>query len=499
MDDRTRRLLARARSAGERTPDDDDEPMLLAWLACVGPDDPPSVNRYLTEIWRERVDLWEAYPGLFLDPAQRIGFLQWAEAFASEECGAPPAVLPPTDRQTTLASDAAVPLQPGVTVVGYFRSTFGIAAAARRLAELLHKAGEPTHLRSYDHTSAVSIGLVVDNDRGGLDSPAYDVTILCVNGLETPRTVRALGPAALTGRHRIGLWFWETEFFPNVQAAGFAHVDEVWVTSEFVRNAVGARAPAHIRIEIVPLGTSLLEITASDVADIRARIGVHKPTRIAGFTFDHSSRLARKNPIAVVEAFVRAIPTPDPQRLQLVIKTLNASQLPEQHATLLAATNVRTDIRVIDAAFSDREQQAFIQSLDCYISLPRSEGYGLTMLEAMARGIPVIATGYSGHLAFMDVENSWLIPYDRIAVVGSLIDPADPYTTVPGSFWADPDVDEAARALKEILAGGPGVEARIERARTDALNLIDGRGPVDWVRNRLAEIRSDRRTEELHR
>ena len=114
------------------------------------------------------------------------------------------------------------------------------------------------------------------------------------------------------------------------------------------------------------------------------------------------------------------------------------------------------------------------------------------MLEAMAHGVPVIATGYSGNLAFMDVENSWLIPYDRVAVTGSLIDPDDPYATVPGSLWADPDVDEAASALREILAGGHRIEARIERAQTEAQNLVNGSAARDWIRTRFEEIRSER-------
>ena len=41
---------------------------------------------------------------------------------------------------------------------------------------------------------------------------------------------------------------------------------------------------------------------------------------------------------------------------------------------------------------------------DCYVSLHRSEGLGLTMAEAMAVGKPVVATAWSGNLDFMSDE-----------------------------------------------------------------------------------------------
>ena len=43
-------------------------------------------------------------------------------------------------------------------------------------------------------------------------------------------------------------------------------------------------------------------------------------------------------------------------------------------------------------------------SADCFISLHRSEGLGLGMMEAMLLGKPVIATGWSGNLDFMTAD-----------------------------------------------------------------------------------------------
>ena len=76
---------------------------------------------------------------------------------------------------------------------------------------------------------------------------------------------------------------------------------------------------------------------------------------------------------------------------------------------------------------------------DCYVSLHRSEGFGLTIAEAMAFGKPAIATGYSGNLAFMDEETSYLVPYS----LTTLEEAVGPYPA--GTVWADPDLQEAAR------------------------------------------------------
>ena len=52
-------------------------------------------------------------------------------------------------------------------------------------------------------------------------------------------------------------------------------------------------------------------------------------------------------------------------------------------------------------------------SADCFISLHRSEGLGLGMMEAMLLGKPVIATGWSGNLDFMTADNSRLVEVAR--------------------------------------------------------------------------------------
>ncbi|WP_164177193.1 glycosyltransferase, partial [Streptococcus pneumoniae] len=46
-------------------------------------------------------------------------------------------------------------------------------------------------------------------------------------------------------------------------------------------------------------------------------------------------------------------------------------------------------------------------SIDIYVSLHHAEGFGLTVAEAMARGIPVVATGAGATAEFCDTQTAW--------------------------------------------------------------------------------------------
>ena len=456
------------------------------------------MSRYVTQIWRERVDLQEAFPGLFLDPDQRDRFLLWAHHFAAGEAGAPPELVPPsppgvTDLAAPVIEGPPPPLVPGVTVVGYLRAVLGLGGSARRLAHLAELAGERVLARSYDHVGSPLDHPWTDDSLASADD-RNDIVVLCVNGSETARLTRALGPRALRGRYRIGLWFWELEQLPPAMAEGFAHLDEVWVTSEFVRDAVAAAAPPAVSVHVIPLGTDLASTPAdAGLGVTRPAIGLPSDGLLLGITFDYSSRVERKNPRGLIDAFRRAFPRPFSlgagRGPWLVLKTLNANLHRNDAAEVEAAARATGgDVIVIDRQFNFPEQRAFLRELDVVVSLHRSEGYGNSLLEAMGLAHPVIATGYSGNLAFMSAANSWLIPFVYVPVPpGSTIYPE-------GVRWADPDLDAAAAALREVVLGldGDAVRMRAGRGAADVAAVNDGSLGAAFVRRRLGEIRAGR-------
>jgi len=109
-------------------------------------------------------------------------------------------------------------------------------------------------------------------------------------------------------------------------------------------------------------------------------------------------------------------------------------------------------IIVRDGYIDRREVNALINASDCFVSLHRAEGFGLPIAEAMYMNKPVIATGWSGNMDFMNVENSFPVRF-KLQHLGHDV---GPYRK--GIRWAEPDLHHAAE-LMEFVTRNP------ERAR----------------------------------
>lgn len=81
------------------------------------------------------------------------------------------------------------------------------------------------------------------------------------------------------------------------------------------------------------------------------------------------------------------------------------------------------------------------------VALTRGEGYGLPILEAAASGLPIIATGWSGHLDFLKHGKFVSITYQLSDVHPSRIDGK---IFVKGSRWANPSEDDFKRRVAKF-------------------------------------------------
>ena len=149
------------------------------------------------------------------------------------------------------------------------------------------------------------------------------------------------------------------------------------------------------------------------------------------------------------------------------------------------------NVVMLDGYMDRTEIWALLRASDCYLSPHRSEGFGLTMLEAMCLGKPVIATAYSGNTDFMTAENSFPLPYRLVTLTRDY----GPY--MRGASWADPDLDEAARLMRLIVEQPEVARARGSRAERDIAQERDPSVTGAIVRQRLdaiRNVRADQRT-----
>ena len=149
-----------------------------------------------------------------------------------------------------------------------------------------------------------------------------------------------------------------------------------------------------------------------------------------------------EEPGGAIEAFRRA--GFDRDEAVLVLKFTNAEYGRDAVRSLHEQAE-GLHVRFLDGYMDREELCALLATADCYFSPHRSEGFGLTLLESMSLGKPVIGTAYSGNMDFMTAANSFLLPY-RLA---TLERDYGPY--MRGAVWADPDLDEAARLLRLIV------------------------------------------------
>ncbi|MGH2740560.1 MAG: FkbM family methyltransferase, partial [Actinomycetota bacterium] len=279
-------------------------------------------------------------------------------------------------------------------------------------------------------------------------------------------------------------WSWEVDAFPAEMALAASHVDEIWAPSEHA--AASIRAAVDVPVYSFP--HPVLVETGPEISrdDLELPEGF-----LFLFCFDFWSVFDRKNPLALIEAFSRAFEPGEGPRL--VIKTVGGAEHPLDLDRLRLAADARPDVHVLDGYVTRAQTLAMIASCDAYVSLHRAEGFGLTMAEAMALGKPVVATGYSGNLEFMNEENAFLVPFELVPVAEG----CEPYPTT--ARWAEPDVEAAAAILRRIWESPDDAREKGGRARGDIRRLHGPEARLPFVLGRLRAAAEERRRRQAER
>ncbi len=320
-----------------------------------------------------------------------------------------------------------------ITVAGYFGAPSGLGEGARRLADMLEAAGGTVH------RADLSAALRQSPDLPGLAPvpPGPGTLLMHVNGPMLPWGLFSLGRAVVAQKRILGVWNWELPAVPRDWDRGFRFVHGILCTSRFVAGAM-QRAGGP------PTGVIHYPVPRPELAAMsRADLGLPADAFVSVCLFDASSVIERKNPLGAMAAH-RAAFGDDPSKI-LVVKTYNTGVAGPGWQEVAETARGHANIRIIDRQMDRAEVWSLIALCDVFVSLHRSEGVGLAPLEAMRLGRPVLATGWSGNMDFMDEGNAALVPFSMVPAK----DQRGVYR-VSGGEWAEPDIRIAAQLLQRL-------------------------------------------------
>jgi glycosyltransferase involved in cell wall biosynthesis len=233
-----------------------------------------------------------------------------------------------------------------------------------------------------------------------------------------------------------GMWYWELMKINEPMKTALSLVDGLVAGSQFIYDCLVRSSDRPV------FHLPLTNIGVLDAVVSRKSLGLPDDRLIFLCTFDFFSVIERKNPLDTIAAFKMAFE--ENSGPLLLIKSQNGHLLTEDLALITQAIEGRADIVHVDQHVDEETQASYLQCADVLVSLHRSEGLGLHILEALLRGVPVLSTAFSAPTEFLDSANSALVDYALVPVKnGNGVYPT-------GYLWAQPDVQHAAYLMRKL-------------------------------------------------
>ena len=282
---------------------------------------------------------------------------------------------------------------PGVNVSGWITLQNGHGEVARGMIAALQLLKIPVALNdfSFQHDK------IAEKDNRFTDSSStnpHPVNLLCTNVNFAHEFYYDAGSGYFQNKYNIGVWAWETPEFPPQWQSRFNLLNELWVGSSFVKDSIAPISPVPVFVM-----KPVIEFDTSK-AYSKQSFGLPSDEFTFLFVFDCISGFLRKNPLALVKAFRLAFSAD--QKVRLLLKCTNAHLNSDEFEQLSEEVSGDPRITIMNGFLSREKLLGLMSACDCYLSLHRAEGFGLTMAESMRLGKPVIATGWSGNMGFHD-------------------------------------------------------------------------------------------------
>lgn len=249
-----------------------------------------------------------------------------------------------------------------------------------------------------------------------------------------------MAPGAVKDAYRIGRWVWETPRFPSAWTFISSLIHEVWAASEF--SAEVFRRQTEIPITVMK---HAVRPPAPSSTDMRRELGIDRKAFVGLAIMDIRSCPERKNPWAHVLAWKAAFGD-NPEAL-LILKIRTSKRTRVVYHELLDLIGRSKNILLLDTQLSESELNSLQRSCDVFLSLHRSEGYGLNIHEALLCGKPVIATHWSANVEYGPRYTHYYPVRSRQIKYRDWTNHYEDNQF----YWADPEISHAAELLLSIF------------------------------------------------
>lgn len=324
----------------------------------------------------------------------------------------------------------------GLNIAGFLTAELGVGESARCMVRAADAAELPNALVSLKLHCKNRLGDLTYVDRLQEENPhAFNVVHL------DPPASKDIdhhhGKGFRAGKYNIAYWAWELPEFPDNWVPSCAYFDEIWCPSDFAREAISMKVA--LPVFTMPHAIKFDRPTGN----VRGRFNLPADQFLFLVLYDLNSYSERKNPGAVIEAFRRS--GLSRHGVRLVIKVHNVKGNEADMEKLRQQLADLPDTIVIDETLSRQDIYQLEAACDCYVSLHRSEGFGLAVAECMYLGKPVISTDWSATAEFVDESNGCPVNYQLRKLERNF----GPYGK--GQVWAEADVDHAAHWMRRLV------------------------------------------------
>lgn len=268
----------------------------------------------------------------------------------------------------------------------------------------------------------------------------YNVNLFHAGPIAFFTDIQKIDRSVFDGKYNILYFIWELEVPPPTNELILDLFDEIWCLSKYASNCLLKEAEKKkTKVKVMPY-----YIEANEGNYKRSDFGIDEDKFVILTMHDENSNSGRKNSEGVIDAFKKAFPKEN-ENVVFIIKVANAD------ANTISKLNTKLkeykNIKIINEKYTEEKLNSLFKISDLFITLPRAEGFGLMMAEAMYLGVAVITTGYSAPLEYSVSDESEavrLIPYKYIPLKKKDL------LYQKGAKWADADLNEAAKSILEL-------------------------------------------------